>query len=265
MAYRLGSERTLLLAIEPTDGPGQTVLASDLHIAEVQQLQSIPGDGEVGLRRLGTLPTGGLDLNFGARIEVTRSTSVFESLAAVPRLTLPPEAIPYLRPSRYCQSDRLTTFAGSQFGNCEGGRKILAIRDWVARQIEYVPGSSDENTTALDTFVARQGVCRDYAHLVCAFARAANIPARCVAVYGPDVQPPDFHAVAEVYLEGGWHIVDATGMSSADALAIIVAGRDAADIAFLDAGDGATMKNQKVSVRREEPGLTQTGADKSPA
>ena len=41
---------------------------------------------------------------------------------------------------------------------------------------------------------------RDYAHLLVTMARAAAIPARFVSCFAPGVDPPDFHAVAEVFL-----------------------------------------------------------------
>ncbi|WP_369015557.1 transglutaminase-like domain-containing protein, partial [Serratia marcescens] len=44
-------------------------------------------------------------------------------------------------------------------------------------------------TTALMTFADRRGVCRDYAHLLVALARAGGIPARCVSAYAPGVDP----------------------------------------------------------------------------
>ena len=37
----------------------------------------------------------------------------------------------------------------------------------------------------MDTLLAGNGVCRDYAHLVVALLRAVNVPARLVAVYAP--------------------------------------------------------------------------------
>ena len=110
-------------------------------------------------------------------------------------------------------------------------------------------GSSQLETTALDTFVRREGVCRDYAHLLITLARAAAIPARFASVYAIGVDPPDFHAVAEVFLGGEWHLVDATGMASEGEMAKIGIGRDAADVAFLSAFGRCEMIEQKVDVR----------------
>ncbi|MCF8466632.1 MAG: hypothetical protein K9G33_04465 [Sneathiella sp.] len=46
------------------------------------------------------------------------------------------------------------------------------------------------------------------------------------------VTPPDFYAVAEVYLAETWHLVDASGMAKADEIARIGVGLDAAEVAF---------------------------------
>ena len=102
-----------------------------------------------------------------------------------------------------------------------------------------------------DTFAARRGVCRDYAHLLVALARAGGIPARCVSAYAPGVDPPDFHAVAELWLGGGWHLIDATGMATCGDLARVAVGRDATDIAFMTVfGQAYLMNEQTVKVTR---------------
>ena len=141
-------------------------------------------------------------------------------------------------------------YVGSRFGSLDGGAKIAAIRDWVEEEMDYVPGASHAGTTALDTFAGRQGVCRDYAHMVCAMARAANIPARYASDYGPDVDPPDFHAVAQVWLDGAWHLVDATGMCGADEMVIVAVGRDACDSPFMETGGPAQLIYQNIQVTR---------------
>ena len=133
----------------------------------------------------------------------------------MPLHELPGEEVKFLLPSRFCPSDKFGTFVENEFGGLEGGARVAAMRDWIEANLEYVRGSSDAETTVIDTFIKRQGICRDYAHLMVTLARASNIPARAVCVYAPDATPPDFHAVAEVSLDGAWYLVDATGMASA--------------------------------------------------
>jgi transglutaminase-like putative cysteine protease len=118
--------------------------------------------------------------------------------------------------------------------------------------IDYVSGTSDGDTTAAHTFVQRQGVCRDFAHLLASMARAASIPARLVSAYAPGVDPPDFHAVVEVWLEGSWHLIDATGMARPEEIVRIGVGRDATDIAFMTVFGSAELYDQQVEVKRRD-------------
>jgi transglutaminase-like putative cysteine protease len=112
------------------------------------------------------------------------------------------------------------------------------VSSWVGTRLDYLPGSSRPTDGAVDTLLAARGVCRDYAHLVVALLRAMEIPARFVAVYAPGLQPMDFHAVAEAYLDGAWYVVDSTLLAPRASLVRIATGRDAADTAFLSSYGG---------------------------
>jgi len=163
---------------------------------------------------------------------------------------LPPEVVPYLWPSRYCEADRFEAFVDKTFGALEGGAKLVAMAEWIKREMGYAAGSSDSTTTAVDAFVSRLGVCRDFAHLMASFARAAGIPARLVSAYAWGLKPPDFHAVVEVWLDGGWHLVDASGLAPTEGLVRICVGRDATDIAFMTIFGVGQMRAQSIQVTR---------------
>jgi len=86
-------------------------------------------------------------------------------------------------------------------------------------------------------------------------ARASTIPARFVSCYAPGVEPPDFHAVAEVFLAdptipggGAWHLVDATNMSNPAQTVKIGIGRDAADVSFMTTFGYADFRDKTVEV-----------------
>ena len=233
MQYRFPFANTVFLALEAAEYPGQVVEAAQLDLGETP-IDRIRGDSDVGERVWARIPGTEMQLNYTATLDITRPDVPIEGLQAAPLHRLPSEVAPYIRPSRYCQSDKFVAFVARRFGHLSGGEKVAAIRDWIEGELAYVPGSSDADTNVLETFAGRQGVCRDYMHLFCAMTRAAQIPTRAVAAYSPDVQPMDFHAVAEVWLGDAWHLVDATGMCAADNLAVIAVGRDAYDIAFME-------------------------------
>ncbi|MBV7407783.1 transglutaminase family protein [Maritimibacter sp. DP1N21-5] len=249
LQYTFPEPTTALLAIEAAHTDGQEIVTENIAIQDATVTRFI-GDSGVGNRLWVDIPGAGLTLTYHAEVETPRANPPLDSLTAQPLNQIPAEAAPYLRPSRYVQSDKFVSFVAKKFGHLDGGAKAQAIVDWIGRELSYVPGSSIADTTVLDTFAGREGVCRDYAHLTCAMLRAANLPARMVAAYGPDVNPQDFHAVAQVWLDGGWHLVDATGMSTPETLAIVAVGRDAYDIAFMTSLAPATLVEQRVQVSR---------------
>lgn len=149
------------------------------------------------------------------------------------------EPLVYLRPSRYAESDAMAPTAAAEFHGIEEPADLLAaVSSWVGTRLSYVPGSSLPTDGATRTLLARQGVCRDYAHLCVALLRGLGVPARVVAVYAPGLAPMDFHAVAEAWIDGAWRAVDATALAPRPSLVRIATGRDAADTAFLTVVSG---------------------------
>ncbi len=150
----------------------------------------------------------------------------------------PVDDIVYRRPSRYAESDELGPTAWGEFSMLAGKQLLDAVSSWVGTQLFYVSGSSRHTDGATQTLLARQGVCRDFAHLVIALLRARNVPARLVAVYAPGLSPMDFHAVVEAAIDGQWRVVDATTLAPRETLVRIATGRDASDTAFLTVQSG---------------------------
>ncbi|MFT4306323.1 MAG: transglutaminase family protein [Microbacterium sp.] len=149
------------------------------------------------------------------------------------------ETITYLRPSRYCQSDEVFAQARRQFRALSGHELLAAVSEFVATSVTYTPGLSMGTDSAVTTLMTGQGVCRDYAHVVIALLRAMDVPARYVACFAPDLDPMDFHAVAEAYVDGSWWVLDATRLAPRGSLVRIATGRDAADCAFVSYHGGS--------------------------
>lgn len=247
LTYALGAERTALLALQAAREQGQVVVEDKLDIDDAE-LSFMDGEWGMGQRCWARLSSEIMRLTYRATVGVSRQPERLDGLPAVPLHELPTEQVTFLRPSRFCQSDQFETFAEREFGQHSGGEKIMAMMHWIAEKMAYDPVHSHSETTLLETFATRKGVCRDYAHLLCGLARASHIPARYVAAYGASVDPPDFHAVVQVWLDNQWHLVDPTGMCSADELVLIGVGRDAADVPFMETPDAAQFMDQKVRV-----------------
>lgn len=255
--FTLPAPIDILLQFEAAHIPEQTVLEARTSVLPVEHFARVPAQDDIG-ERIWVRGHGRIEVTYAARVEINRRLAELSSLGQLDPRFLPGEAVQYVLPSLYCPAVRFQPFVEAEFGELRGGARVEAIREWVARHFTYAGGSTNL-TTALDSFVERRGICRDYAHVVIALARASGIPARYVSVYAPRVEPQDFHAVAEVFLadpggEGGtWHLVDATGMADAAEMVKIGVGRDAADVSFLSSFGEYDFGGIEVRVRRAAP------------
>jgi transglutaminase-like putative cysteine protease len=180
---------------------------------------------------------GPVTVRYEATVDIDHHRESPALIGEAPIANMAPEALAFIYPSRYCQSDRLYRLATREFGHLQQGYwRVQAIRDWVRARTVFMPGSSNSGTSALDTLVEQVGVCRDFAHLMIALCRAVNIPARFVSSidYGaaPELGLPDFHACVEVFLRDRWYMFDPTGITAPMGLVRIGTGRDAADVSF---------------------------------
>ncbi|GMA30251.1 transglutaminase-like domain-containing protein [Litorihabitans aurantiacus] len=164
----------------------------------------------------------------------------------------PIDLLMYLRPSRYAESDKFLGTSRAEFAGLRGRELLQAVSDWVNQHLRYTPGWSRPTDGAVETLLARQGVCRDFAHVAVALLRALDVPARLTAVYAPGLFPMDFHAVAEAWVEDGWHVVDPTRLAPRQTLVRVATGRDASDTAFLSSyGARLTLDRLKVLATSE--------------
>lgn len=169
---------------------------------------------------------------------------------APPALEDPIDLPTYLRPSRYCESDKVGQLVRENFAGRRGLELADAVCDWVRQNLSYVAGSTGPSDSTIDVLRTRRGVCRDYAHLVVTLLRAANVPARFVSVWAPGLDPMEYHAVAEAWIDGRWLVLDATDMAPRGSMARIATGRDAADTAFLSSY-GAGLRLRGYTVRAD--------------
>ena len=217
-------------------------------------------------------PKGVLSVSYHAKIEIAH-VAVPLHLDETPVSSVPDDALHYLMPSRYCESDVLSRAAQQLFGHLpKGMSRVKAIESWLHEFIHYLPGFSNSTTTAQEVFVQRAGVCRDFAHLGITMCRALNIPARLVVGYVNFAQPPqDFHAVFEAWLgegaggaEGRWVLFDGTRMAPIDRLVRIGTGRDAKDVAFATIFGGVQMLRKELTVDEGEQGAVPNTASTPP-
>jgi transglutaminase-like putative cysteine protease len=247
--YQVFQRSTVLLNIHALSTENQTLKDEHFSITPDVTWEEFPlRTGENRYIRLDTGDVTQLDISYSVIADTKVTMVSHEELHNVPVSELRRSAIPYLFPSRYCQSDRLGRFATKEFGYIPHPYdQAVAICDWIFNNIDYLSGSTDTGTSAFDTLTQRSGVCRDFAHLGIALCRALSIPARYFTGYACFMQPPDFHACFEACIGNRWFIFDPTRLSSLNGLVRIATGRDAADSAVATIFGNMQMTGMSVS------------------
>lgn len=237
LVFKTTANTSLVLAV--------AVARNEGYDAVEETLSATVAGAEVPLAELADVHGGRLHaLTLAEPSEVVVEYAASVTGHAVPEPADPVELIRYVRPSRYCESDRLLPTSYAEFAGLHGAELVAAVRGWVSKELRYVSGSSRGTDGAVETLLHRRGVCRDFAHLAVSLLRAKDVPARVAAVYAPGLSPMDFHAVAEAYVDGAWHVIDPTGLAPREAMLRIATGRDASDTAFLSTVGGSLSLHQ---------------------
>ena len=253
LSYNILSDTTFIFNVEVARLRSLRILSETLTL-NPNLKRDIYVTPDLQNRYLGVnVPVGQFSLEYNAEVELTVHRADPATINETPIAQLPLDILPFLLPSRFVSSDRLTPFALAEFGALpKGHQRVNAICNWIHDHLTYQPGTSDGETTADESLLKRAGVCRDFAHIGTAFCRALGIPARFVSCYAHGLVPSDFHAVFEAYLDGRWWLFDATRQADLDGLVRIGVGRDAAEIAFSTPWGNMQPVNQQIRITRSD-------------
>lgn len=197
-------------------------------------------------------PAGSFSVRASADIECPAAADAAAGAPFVEVQFLPEEVLPFLLPSRYCESDCFYEMAHDlTAGYLPGWDQVRAIVDHIARTIRYTPGSGSILRSAREVDGCSDAVCRDMTHLAISLTRALSIPARMVVGHLEGLVPMDLHAWFEAYVGGRWYTFDPTQFTLDGGRVAIAYGRDAADVAiFTQFGDPVPLTWMEVSVQR---------------
>lgn len=233
LGYEIIAPSTFILNIHALRTPAQAILEETFTVEPYFKIEEFSHYTENRFIRLEVTEPAALNISYSALVDTSFKLTPADQLTQVSIADIDPMVLPYIFPSRYCQSDKLFRFANNKFGKIDNAfEKVVALTQWIHDNVEYLSGSTDSQTSAYDTVTELAGVCRDFAHLGIALCRALDIPARYFTGYAYQLNPPDFHACFEAYLGGQWIIFDATQLAPLNGLVKIATGRDAADAAI---------------------------------
>ncbi len=259
LRYEVIDDTSFAFSVSAADTATQTVLSETIEVTPNVELTVVPYVDGKQLIRLAAEP-GELHLRYRATVSIEDWSYDQTIREEVPFASIPSEVLPYLNPSRYCESDKLGDFAWRHFGAVEPGYgRVKEISAWVGASLLYTAGSTNASSSATDVLLERAGVCRDYAHVSIALCRALGVPARYVSGYALGLEPQDFHGFFEAFLGGQWYLFDPSGMTAPDTMVRIGFGRDAADAPFATLVGRADLVEMVVAVKvADEPSEAKT-------
>lgn len=249
LGFKVIEATTLILMLRPYRGAQQWI---NREVYTIQPaIPIVEGSDSYGnsCQRLAA-PVGDFTIHTSAVVIVNDKADDGSGKYFVEIQYLPSDVLPYLLPSRYCESDRFGDLAREiTFNALPGYDQVSKISEWVRNSIQYLPGSSDFPVSAVETHHRGFGVCRDLAQLGIALCRSISIPARLIVGYLHNLQPMDLHAWFEVYVGDKWYAFDPSQSGLSGCRVIIAFGRDAADVSiFHQFGSGCLMNNMDVRV-----------------
>ncbi|MDB6068929.1 MAG: Transglutaminase-like superfamily protein [Verrucomicrobiales bacterium] len=248
LEYTLTQPVTFLLSVRARLSATQRILSEEFTInAPVEHVMVRCAATGTRFDRVHAANAGNITIRYQAEVEVLSERLNAGEVVETGPETFDLDVLPYLYPSRYCQSDRIGRLSYDLVSHLKTQEEqVRAIVEWIGTRVSYVSGSTNANTSATDTLVERAGVCRDYAHLGIALCRSMNIPARYFTGYAHDLNPPDFHACFETWIGGRWLFWDATGLASPDGVVRIGTGRDASDCSVCTSFGPLQLQRQEV-------------------
>ena len=241
IALDLAQPTTILTMMDVhSDLRGRIAGETQLELAPIARSERFVDESGNVVRRL-SANAGTLSLRLDGVFDSDgREDEVDLAANVVPASELPLEALPFLRPSRYCENELLSDFAWANFGAISGGwAKVQAVCDSVHQRLRFSYPEARPTRTASEAMGEGVGVCRDFTHLAITLCRCLNIPARyCNGYLGdigvpPDPAPMDFNAWFEVFLGDRWFTFDARHNQPRIGRILIARGRDAADIPMI--------------------------------
>ncbi len=251
--FDVQAETPIILMLRPRSGVSQWIISEEYDIEPaVQVIEFTDVYGNLCQRMIAA--PGAFRIRTQALVETTPTIDVTPGAPYVPVEHLPDDVLHFLLQSRYCPADdpAIGQQASEIVKDAEPGYdQAEAIRAWIRQNIRYEYGTSNANTSALETLRHRTGVCRDFTHLGISLCRSLNIPARMVVGYLHNLKPMDLHAWFEAFVGGRWYTFDATQYEPRGNRVTVAYGRDAADVAFLTQFGPMKLEQMRVWVDEE--------------
>ena len=147
LLYNFTNDTQIIANLEASRTSDQIILSESLDIEPWAKLLS--DTTPYGDRSIRTSLSGDVTIRYTAVVENNLRQLLPQSSVQHVWSDLPSEVLPFLLPSRFCPSDKFMRFAQREFGAAgDGVARVMAILEWIHRNVDYVAGVSNAETSA---------------------------------------------------------------------------------------------------------------------
>src|SRR5882672_7125130 len=146
LEYQVKMPSTFIFNIQLARTSSQSVIEESINIDPYYQMEEFTSqDGRTRFIRLQVKDRVTFKISYAAVVDSRyKIINEEQDLENIPVAKLDADIIPYIFPSRYCQSDKLQRLANKEFGDIENTYlKALAINEWIYNNVAYLSGSTN--------------------------------------------------------------------------------------------------------------------------
>ena len=150
LGYEISGPASFLFNVVVAKNSFQRIIKEHVDVAGADSCQEILIVGQRYHRV--TSRRGPVELTYEAVVDTTHELLGDPSRIQVPLFgQIPAEAMVFIYPSRFCQSDLLARLAKREFNQDESGfYRVTRICNWIFDRIEYLRGTTTPTTSAFD-------------------------------------------------------------------------------------------------------------------
>ena len=151
LGYEVSGPASFLFNVAVAQNSFQRIITEHFDLAGADSRQEMVIGGQRYHRV--TAQSGSVELVYEAVVDATHELFGDPSRLQVPLFEqIPAEALVFIYPSRFCQSDLLARLAKREFNQDESGfYRVTRICNWIFERIEYLSGTTTPTTSAFDT------------------------------------------------------------------------------------------------------------------
>ena len=142
LSYKVSGPGAFIFNLSVVDNPYQRIAQEAFTTNPQIKVEESHSTGEEKRHHRFLANAGELQVRYSATVNLSHHIQPGDDVGESAPGNLPADVVPYLYPSRYCESDKLVRLAQHEFGKLQPGfSRVTAICNWIHDNVEYLRGA----------------------------------------------------------------------------------------------------------------------------